>query len=561
MIDGISQHYDAISAQNIQRRRSRQARVVSDSFAIHLRKRSLRTAPSPIGASVADTLFYANLPDKIKKREFTREEQVLLAGQLRASVILDAADEAIYKIGRRRASTTTPDITIDTPTTVSSFRHSMETLQSSTGAQSRRRDALGLEMTPAAAKRVSGVPESFYNSFRWAEEEDDLDLRLFLDDYHTNLREALPAPSTERRPSFRRHLSISKMPFSRPSAAPTLARTASSAAIGGSQRPATKDDVSSLASPRLSGTTAFPTLPPSTSHSTSPVAVPHVRRKSRALSLITSKHAANDSISTIDPAAAHYQDPEARLKLRVYLASPQKFDEAIEFGFPSTEVLSCGASPPISSPTAAGVTLPMPVSTKQRRRGGARQSTPDGPDNLRTFLADDDDEDDNDNDQASMPDPESPKTPNLIEVASSHGQQGGGVSGHRVSESYAQVPASSREMTLRMTLTRLDLRAGEDQIYGWQQQQQHGYGQSHGAGHGHQSQLSWSGRKSSSTQSPPLLREDSPAMYIGPAGASGTTGSRPKESIENVFAGIDHWEADAQEKGVMKRLWNRVRRS
>ena len=38
----------------------------------------------------------------------------------------------------------------------------------------------------------------------------------------------------------------------------------------------------------------------------------------------------------IDPEAKHYQDPEARMKLRLYLASPQKFDEAIEFGFPAT---------------------------------------------------------------------------------------------------------------------------------------------------------------------------------------------------------------------------------
>jgi hypothetical protein len=37
----------------------------------------------------------------------------------------------------------------------------------------------------------------------------------------------------------------------------------------------------------------------------------------------------------VDPEAAHYQDPEARKKLRTYL-SPQKFDEAIQFGFSAT---------------------------------------------------------------------------------------------------------------------------------------------------------------------------------------------------------------------------------
>jgi len=43
-----------------------------------------------------------------------------------------------------------------------------------------------------------------------------------------------------------------------------------------------------------------------------------------------------ERINSTDTDAAYYQDPEARLKLRVYLAFPQKFDEAVEFGFPST---------------------------------------------------------------------------------------------------------------------------------------------------------------------------------------------------------------------------------
>ena len=42
-----------------------------------------------------------------------------------------------------------------------------------------------------------------------------------------------------------------------------------------------------------------------------------------------------DSTVSIDAAATYYQDPEARMKLRKYLASPQKFDEAVAFGFPS----------------------------------------------------------------------------------------------------------------------------------------------------------------------------------------------------------------------------------
>jgi len=38
---------------------------------------------------------------------------------------------------------------------------------------------------------------------------------------------------------------------------------------------------------------------------------------------------------------------------------------------------------------------------------------------------------------------------------------------HHHAESYSQRAAGSREMTLRITLTRLDLRVNEDSIYLW----------------------------------------------------------------------------------------------
>ncbi|CAK7233315.1 hypothetical protein SCUCBS95973_008553 [Sporothrix curviconia] len=707
-VDGIYQHYDAISAQNLQRRRPRQDRIASDNITTRLRKRSLRLEssalllpsssshePSPATSdALADRLFYANLPDKIKKREFTREEQVALAGQLRASVILDAADEAIYKIGRRSSIThrlIAPDITVDTPTTTS-FRHSMETIYSSSDPRLGlgRRDALGLEQQQQqastslskAAKRISGVPESFYDSFRWLEEDDSLDLRLFMDDYHANLRETLPSPSKERRPSFRRHLSISKMPFSRPlpisSTAGSLPGASGNNTISssiGSSRPATKDDVSSMrtaTSPSINGNGGgigggngvipFPTMSTSSSSNfSSPTkgggGGGHMRRKSRTLSLITPKqHAAHDSISTIDPGAAHYQDPEARMKLRVYLASPQKFDEAIEFGFPSTEVLSAHAlGGPAGSPPIGSSTILSSTSTKGNRistattavekrylqhRGTRQTSTPDLSGTMRTFLADADNDDENggngksdddemtklDSDQASIPDSESPRTPNLADVVISSNSNSGGrrrktssssgafrpyrmsstngatkspqlLSGHRPSDSYAHAPASSREMTLRMTLTRLDLRAAEDQIYGWQQQtqqqaqQHHVY--SHSTSHSHRQSrhqqhhqsVSYSGGRKQSISTAGVARPFIPPprndSLVLPSGVTTTTTttttttstcdstitylgagtvSRPKESIEDVFAGIDHWEAD-QDKGVMKRFWNRVRRA
>ena len=451
---------------------------------------------------------------------------------------MDAADEAIYKIGRRQASrlpgSDDDDDDLLTPT-ASSRMSSMDLPKSPVPSSESGKD--------------KDVPESFYDCFRWLDEDDSLDLRLFLNDYHhhsnvADIREEIPAPPGQRRPSFRRHLSISKIPFSRSSL------TAS--------RPATKDNMTSP--------TMFSNQSPVSPGASS---LNHGRRRSRALSLISPKHAQKDSNGSIDPAAAHYQDPEARLKLRVYLASPQKFDEAVEFGFPSADALS--PPPPMiadGSQTASG-----------RQPGQKLSDEPST--NLRTFLADDDDDDDSDSDrddndnrnnsngnnygngngngrghgggddnddrlsvhsdQLSLGDPESPKTPQNFEkppgrpLRASTDPLYSHMSKNSESGTYAQAPVSSREMTLRMTLTRPDLRAHEEQIYGWQ----------NGGG---TTQL---GKRTHTMH----LREDSTTnvTFLG----DGT----PKESIERVFAGIDHWNAQENDGSVMKRIWNRVRRS
>ncbi|KAK3936074.1 hypothetical protein QBC46DRAFT_270373 [Diplogelasinospora grovesii] len=495
LVDGISQHYDAISSHNFKRRKPRQDRSASDNFASRARRRSLLESRVP---PPEPSPSYASLPDKIKRKDYTREEQVVLARRLRASVILDAADEAIYKLNRRASTKQAPGIEVWSPS-LSSRRNSMDSHGS-------------IRRPPSQADNSKDVPQSFYESFRWLDEEEDLDLRLFLDDYHANLRGDLPSQSKQQRPSFRRHLSISKIPFGRNSIS--------------TSRPGTSKETTSPTSPTHS---------PSGSAS-NPFG--HTRRKSRALSLITPKHTPQDSITAFDPAAAHYQDPEARLKLRVYLASPQKFDEAIEFGFPSTDVLS--TAPVVGKEGGT-----------QHHRRQSKKKMSDGSSKMRTFLADgDDDEDDDDDadrlslnsDQVSMADPDSPKTPQTFEHRSGAIRPLRAVStepihlGTSASEGvggYAQVPASSREMTLRMTLTRPDLRAHEDQIYGWQQQRQQ------------------AGRRSTTT---------APLSSIEPNVVHHSGASR-KESMDKVFAGIDHENATNPERGVMKRIWNRVRRA
>ncbi|KAK0656143.1 hypothetical protein B0T16DRAFT_398665 [Cercophora newfieldiana] len=482
-VDGISQHYDDIS--HFKPRKPRQGRSVSEQITSRIARRSslLEARLQSPDSSPSCTSF----PDAAHKREYSREEQVVLARRLRASVILDAADEAICKLNRRASKKIIRDSAPVSPC-LSSRRESMDSHVGS-GSHTDRTDD-------------REIPQSFYDTFRWLEEEDDLDLRLFLDDYHANLRDNIPSPTKQQRPSFRRHLSITKIPFGR-----------NSVSIS---RPATKD--------ATTPTSPLHSPAGSVAHGTA-----HTRRKSRALSLITPRHAAQDSVSTFDPSAAHYQDPEARLKLRVYLASPQKFDEAIEFGFPSADVLS--AAPAVGKDGAF------------LHQSHARQKLSDGSSNMRTFLADDD-EDDNislDGDQISLGDPESPRTPQAVDskpgairplrVSPNDVVSSSKETNRNVSEGggYAQAPASSREMTLRMTLTRPDLRAHEEQIYGWQQKQG----------------LQQGSRRSTAV---------SPAMesttYIGDMAH--------KESMDRG-ASFD-WSSTTADKGVMKRFWNRVRR-
>ncbi|KAF6836835.1 mucin [Colletotrichum plurivorum] len=461
-----------------QRRRARQAKLASDNPAERFKRRnSRRSRVTSTSSSV-----YVRLPDKIKRRHLTTEEQLVSSTNRRHDIILDPADEAIYKVRRRASSLVIPD-ELWSPT-LSVRPQTMETQPSQ--KQQPKRSPAPQEKKPKSAPKKR---DSFYDSFRWLEEDDDLDLRLHLDDYHANLREELPTPSKQRRPSFRRHLSISKIPFGRTSLS--------------MNRPGTTQAV----------VTSHPSSPlfgnaPSSPHASSPG---HGRRRSRALSLITPKHSPQDALGAFDPEAAHYQDPEARLKLRVYLASPQKFDEAIEFGFPSKEAMT---------PQAV-----RELKESKTRRTKALPS--EESDNVGTFLADD--RSSIYSEDGSL-DSDSPKTPQTVENATA--LRPPPVKSDRAyspKPSHEYAPAETREMTLRMTLTRPDLRAHEEQIYGWQQK-------------------CCPPRKSQSN----ALRDELPTAFA----RDGTS----KESIERQLAAMDQWNAQTSDRGVMKRFWNKVRR-
>jgi hypothetical protein len=423
--------------------------------------RRLRRLARQQSVSSNEASWFLTLPEKIKKKQFTREEQVILAARLRESVILDAADEAIYKASRRASRNLTPLFDLSNSTSRASF----ETYEEADEEYS--------EPTMSA----------MYESFRWMDEEKDLDLKLVLDDYHANLDGVvLPTPESITRPSFRRQMSISKMPFGRSSMSSIH------------PRPSKSD--------------------------TSPA---HNRQKSRTLSLIAPKHIPKSSVSSIDPNAAHYQDPEARLKLRVYLASPQKFDEAIEFGFPSIEAVADGVDKENKPPRHNSKDTPRADKSFSTDRGHSFLN-----DDTASLFEDD----------VSMADPESPLTPLGADLGFGQNNRGTGPSiskGSKASaeylnamstrltvvkqaESYSQAMAGSREMTLRMTLTRPDLRADENIIYGRQISKR-------------------------------ALREEH-FPYID-----------EKYEVKGPLGGLDGWGALEKENGVVKRLWNRVSRS
>jgi len=133
----------------------------------------------------------------------------------------------------------------------------------------------------------------------------------------------------------------------------------------------------------------------------------------------------------IDSEATYYQDPEARLKLRVYLASAQKFDEAVEFGFPSNK-----DGRPATSHT------------------GGHPHTFHLQD--ESFLDDDDDK--------RIP------SYNLGAKMLSRSMSGNPLKPTHMARHYPLTSPGNREMTLRMTLTRPDLRADEGQLYGWKKE-------------------------------------------------------------------------------------------
>lgn len=242
-----------------------------------------------------------------------------------------------------------------------------------------------------------------YESFRFLDQDTSLDLKL--DDYHAiNAEVQRPSTATPQRRSFRRGLSFSNVSFRR--------RSSSSMSIH--------------SPPALGSPTKLQVPPPM---------------------LLQPRHQSKSSTASLDPSATHYQDPTAKMKLRVYLASPQKFDEALEFGFPSLH--KNGMPSPERPKTSAGVVGGQP----------------------KTSFFVDDTPSLSEDERSEYLGHDSPRTPIEMSFPPHRSSQKSSTDRsmslrprviHNIAESYTHAPATDREMTLKMTLTRPELRQIED---------------------------------------------------------------------------------------------------
>ena len=344
----------------------------------------------------ADTEWFWSLPSKIQQTHFSREEQVLFSGT-RDSIILDAADESLLRL-RQHLTACSDDVSVpDTSSSKKSFDVPTTTLES-----------------PPIDSAVD-MGDGLFSGFHWDDEKEELDLSL--DEYHAAIAETVVLGSSpgKCKPTFRRHLSVGSIQFHRsPSSFAKLSQP----------------EQNELALKALSSA--------------------HSRTGS---TFLAPRHRSHASVSSIDPAAKHYRDPEARRKLRVYLASPQKFDEAIEFGFPSmVKKETAPHSRPATSPRLSG-------------------------DSDRSFFKDDIDslfaDDPVNKDDVSITESDSPRTPQdsvFQPFSLSDGSSFDKASSTRplvpkkVAEPCTYACASKREMTLHMTLTRPDLRTTDGPV-------------------------------------------------------------------------------------------------
>ncbi|KAF2626880.1 hypothetical protein BU25DRAFT_369302 [Macroventuria anomochaeta] len=367
---------------------------------LHSRRRALTTgSQQELEFSQAEAAFFLSLPDKVRKQHFSREEQVVLFAKCDQAFLPPDHSLEADEVAKQRFH----DFHFDFST------NNLDNTSEAGEPQGRR----------FSVSTYSSCRPSFTFSPRSKKERDTESSLFFLDTMDSSsIRKMRPA-------GFRRTMSLGGPP-SRHSTCSAMAGPASPLFIFPAEyRPRHQRSQSSALPGRRSSYT-----PPT---------------------------------PTFDPDATYYQDPETRRKLRMYLASPQKFDEAIEFGFPST-----------AEQENAMPHYQLPPVTKHSRKFSRDMHTFLRDGKLSFFEGRNNENQGLESDGESTVDLESPRTPSSTGLSFRlHTRQISSIDSNGLSTSYPSPGHMNREMTLRMTLTRPDLRADEYALYGWQNQSQH----------------------------------------------------------------------------------------
>lgn len=345
----------------------------------------------------AEAAFFLSLPDKVRKQHFSREEQVILFAKCDQALLPPSRDQEADEVAKQRFH----DFHFDFSTT--NIERSSEP-----GEPRGRRSSIS---TYSPCRPSFNLPSPKTKKEREAESS-----IFFIDTMDSpSIRKARPA-------TFKRTLSLGGPP----------SRHSTCASAG-------------PASPLL----IFP----------AEYRPRHQRSQSSALPGRRSSY--SPPTPTFDPEAKYYQDPETRTKLRTYLASPQKFDEAIEFGFPSS-----------TEQEAASPHYHLPPVAKHSRKFSRDMHTflRDG---TLSFFENSSDNQGLESDGDSVVDLDSPRTPSSAGLSFRlHTRQMSSIDSNGLPTSHPSPGHMNREMTLRMTLTRPELRADEEVLYGWQHQTQ-----------------------------------------------------------------------------------------
>ena len=315
------------------------------------KSRASKATLTTADVSQADAIWFSRLPEKVKRGQFTVEEQILLTGKHETTAAPDAADELFYKLrgARGRGLPAAPN-------------RSLPSLDSTHSSDTEDHPS---DRDSPVTVTDDEMDAELMESFRWIDNDDPLDLAL--DDYHVHVAATAERPKTplHRRPTYRRSRSIAGIALGLPSpTSPTKPSRSPIEQWGSGWGPAPKPHQHQAPLP-TPPTTNFshpaPTLAPAPNNPGSPKAPSGSLQQAGpkvtpvAVAKITSNATPSSTKAaplparrpSLDANAAHYLNPEARLKLRLYLATPSRFDEALEFGFPA---LNCPAGAPAHPP-------------------------------------------------------------------------------------------------------------------------------------------------------------------------------------------------------------------